>query len=169
MRSASRNSSRATAAARSTCGHGSRIGIAVAAALAGAGVPYAPALADGAAAASETTGGGLQEVVVTARKVAEDLQSVPLSIDVFTQKDLQNLAISNMDDYLQKVPSISYISTGPGTQLFVMRGVSDGSNPNYSNTESTGFFVDDLSMNDAGTQPDLHLYDIERIEILNGP
>ncbi|MBV8495605.1 MAG: TonB-dependent receptor [Gammaproteobacteria bacterium] len=157
------------AAARSTCGRGSRIGIAVAAALAGAGVPYAPALADGAAAASETTGGGLQEVVVTARKVAEDLQSVPLSIDVFTQKDLQNLAISNMDDYLQKVPSISYISTGPGTQLFVMRGVSDGSNPNYANSASTGFFVDDMSMNDAGTQPDLHLYDIERIEILNGP
>ena len=51
-----------------------------------------------------------------------------------------------MDDYLQKVPSISYISTGPGTQLFVMRGVSDGSNPNLANTSSTGFFVDDISM-----------------------
>ena len=50
-----------------------------------------------------------------------------------------------------------------------MRGVSDGSNPNYANTASTGFFVDDLSMNDGGTQPDLHLYDIERIEVLNGP
>jgi iron complex outermembrane recepter protein len=147
----------------------SRIGVAVAAALAGVAVPRAPALADTAAAAAAAGGGVLQEVVVTARKVEENLQNVPISINVYTQKDLSNLAIANMDDYLQKVPSISYISTGPGTQLFVMRGVSDGSNPNYANTSSTGFFVDDLSMSDYGAQPDLHLYDIERIEILNGP
>ncbi len=70
---------------------------------------------------------------------------------------------------MQKTPSISYISVGPGTQLFVMRGVSDGSNPNYANTSATGFFVDDMSMSSSGTQPDFHLYDIERIEVLNGP
>jgi iron complex outermembrane receptor protein len=151
----------------------SKIAFAVAAALAGAALRYSPpALADAAPAAgspSAPSGGGLAEVIVSARKVEENLQDVPISIDVFTQKDLKNLGIASMDDYLQKVPSISYISTGPGTQLFVMRGVSDGSNPNYANTASTGFFVDDMSMNDSGAQPDLHLYDIERIEILNGP
>jgi iron complex outermembrane recepter protein len=151
-------------------GSANHIGLAVAAALAGAALPRAPALADAAAAdTAASPSGGLQEVVVTARKTQENLQDVPLSIDVFTQKDLQNLAINSMDDYLQKVPSISYISTGPGTQLFVMRGVSDGSNPNYANTSSTGFFVDDMSMSYTGAQPDLHLYDIDRIEILNGP
>ena len=66
-------------------------------------------------------------------------------------------------------PSISFVSAGPGTQTFVMRGVSDGSNPNYSNTATTAFLVDDMSMNFYGTTPDLHLYDIERIEVLNGP
>jgi iron complex outermembrane receptor protein len=146
----------------------SRLRLAVAAALAGVALPHAPpSFAADAAPAAET--GGLAEIVVTARKVAENLQEVPVSIDVFTQKDMENLGIASMDDYLQKTPSISYISTGPGTQLFVMRGVSDGSNPNYANTASTGFFVDDLSMNDGGSQPDLHLYDIERIEVLNGP
>ena len=53
--------------------------------------------------------------------------------------------------------------------MFFMRGVSDGSNPNVVNTSSTGFFLDDLSMSFYGTIPDLHAYDIERIEILNGP
>jgi iron complex outermembrane recepter protein len=144
-----------------------RIALAVAAALSGIVVPRAPALADAAATPAPT--GGLEEVVVTARKVEENLQIVPVSVNVFTSTDLKNLAITSMDDYLQKVPSISYISTGPGTQLFVMRGVSDGSNPNYANTSSTGFFVDDMSMSYQGAQPDLHLYDIERIEILNGP
>ena len=69
----------------------------------------------------------------------------------------------------RRIPSISFISTGPGTQVLVMRGVSDGSNPNYANTSSTGFFVDDMSLSWFGVQPDLHLYDIERIEVLNGP
>src|SRR5271163_2427257 len=111
----------------------------------------------------------LEEIVVTARKRQENLQDVPLSIDVFTQKDMQNLGITGFDDYAQKVPSISFISEGPGTQFFVMRGVSDGSNPNYSNTSATGFFIDDMSLSWQGVQPDLHLYDIERIEVLNGP
>lgn len=64
---------------------------------------------------------------------------------------------------------MSFISAGPGTQFLVMRGVADGSNPTYSNSSATGFFVDDMSTSWAGTQPDLHLYDIERIEVLNGP
>jgi len=150
---------------RSAAGSGVRI--AVTAALAGTALPHAPPIFADAANAPES--GGIEEIVVTARKVTENLQDVPLSIDVFTAKDMKNLGIASMDDYLQKTPSISYVSTGPGTQLFVMRGVSDGSNPNYANTASTGFFVDDLSMNYGGAQPDLHLYDIERIEVLNGP
>ncbi len=103
---------------------------------------------------------GLQEIVVTARKRTENLQDVPLSIDVFTKKDMQNLGITSFDDFAEKVPSISFISVGPGTQLFVMRGVSDGSNPNYSNTSATGFFVDDMSMSwhgrPAGPAPVRH-------------
>jgi outer membrane receptor protein involved in Fe transport len=139
----------------------SKISLAVAAALA-VSPPRALALDPSDATA-------LQEIVVTARKRSENLQDVPLSIDVFTKKDMQNLGITGFDDYAQKVPSISFISEGPGTQLFVMRGVSDGSNPNYSNTSATGFFVDDMSLSWQGVQPDLHLYDIERIEVLNGP
>jgi iron complex outermembrane receptor protein len=140
----------------------SKIGLAIATVLA-----IAPSRAPAAAASSDSS--ALQEIVVTSRKREENLQDVPLSVDVFTKKDLQNLAIENFDDYAQKVPSISYISVGPGTQLFVLRGVSDGSNPNYANTSSTGFYVDDMSMSASGGTPDLHLYDVERIEILNGP
>ena len=171
MRSANRRTSvcSGVAAVRAPYGASSKIGIAVAAVLAGAaGLPAAHA-ARAEAGASGVAGDQLQEIVVTATKRRENLQDVPISIDVFTRQDLKNLGISNMDDYMRKVPSISFISIGPGTQQFVMRGVSDGSNPNYSNTSSTGFFVDDMSMSYGGAQPDLHLYDIKRIEILNGP
>jgi len=146
------------------------IGLAVAAALAGAALPQGMALADAAADTTSSSGGGaLQEVVVTARKRAENLQDVPISIDVFTKKDLENLAINGFDDFAQKTPAISFISTGPGTQLFVCRGVSDGSNPNYANTSSTGYLVDDMSMDYSGSMPDLQLYDVGQIEVLEGP
>ncbi len=144
---------------------GSRIGLAVAAALASVATPRSPALAG----AADTSSGALQEVVVTARKREENLQDVPISIDVLTQKDLKNLAIVQFDDYAFRMPSISFISIGPGTQTFYMRGVSDGTNPNYANTSATGFFLDDSSLSWFGVQPDLHLYDLERIEVLNGP
>jgi len=137
----------------------------VAAALASVAAPRTPVLA----ATADAAGGGLQEVVVTARKREENLQDVPISINVLTHKDLENLGIVRFDDYAQKIPSISFISIGPGTQTFYMRGVSDGTNPNYANTSATGFFLDDSSLSWFGVQPDLHLYDIERIEVLNGP
>ncbi|MBS0379125.1 MAG: TonB-dependent receptor [Proteobacteria bacterium] len=145
---------------------GTRIGFAVAAALAAAALPRTPALA---ADADATATPGLQEVVVTARKRAENLQDVPLSVDVFTQKDMQNLGITQLEDFVQRTPTISFISTGPGTQVIVMRGASDGSTPNYANSCATGFFVDDLSVCYGGVQPDLHLYDVEQIEVLEGP
>ena len=144
-----------------------KLAVAIAAALSGAGIFHgAPVLAADSAADSE---GGLEAIIVTARKRAENLQDVPVSIDVYTAKDLQNLAISQFEDYAALTPSISFVSAGPGTQTFVMRGVSDGSNPNYATAASTAFLVDDMSMNYYGTTPDLHLYDIERIEVLNGP
>jgi iron complex outermembrane receptor protein len=156
-----------TPAALAAMPHGSysKLALAVAAALSG-GAGLHGAVAWAAAATSDAT---LEEVVVTARKRTENLQDVPISIDVFTSKDLQNLAISQFEDYATKTPSISFVSAGPGTQTFVMRGVSDGSNPNYANTATTAFLVDDMSMNYYGTTPDLHLYDIQRIEVLNGP
>jgi len=145
----------------------SRIALAVAAALAGVATPRAPALADAAAATAAS--GGLQEVVVTARKVQENLQDVPISINVLGQQDLQNLGIVRFDDFAYKVPSMTFNSIGPGTQVFFCRGVSDGSNGNYANTSATGVFLDDSSLSWFGVVPDLHLYDVERIEVLNGP
>src|ERR1700677_522922 len=145
-----------------------RLSLAIAATLSGAAtIHMAPAL--GADASTESSTSTLEEVVVTARQRAENLQDVPMSIDVFTSKDLQNLGISQFEDYAAQTPSISFVSAGPGTQTFVMRGVSDGSNPNYANEATTAFLVDDMSMNFYGVTPDLHLYDVERIEVLNGP
>ncbi len=123
------------------------------------------------AAVAEATDEALGEIVVTARKRTENVQEVPQDIEVFTARDLKNLGIVRLEDWATLAPSISMISTGPGGQRIFIRGVSDGSTPNFgfSNLSTTGFLVDDLSFSYYGHVPDLHLYDIERIEVLNGP
>jgi len=153
----------------------SKIALAVAAALCGATAARGPtalaadAAAPNADATSAQSANTLQEVVVTATKRTENLQNVPLSVDVFTAQDLQNLDIKQFEDYAYKTPSVTFTSVGPGTQSFFIRGVSDGANYNNQNTSTTGFFVDDMSLSWYGSIPDFHEYDIERIEVLNGP
>lgn len=111
----------------------------------------------------------LQEVVVTARKRTESLQEIPASIDVFSRDALQKLAITQFEDYAARTPSISFVSIGPGTQYFFMRGASDGSNPESTSNSIAGFFLNDVSLGYYGGIPDLHQYDLERVEVLNGP
>lgn len=144
------------------------IGLAVATALYGAAAIQAPPVhAAGAAAASAPP--LLEPIVVTATKVAENVQDVPEAIEVLTTKALENLSITHFEDFATKMPTVSFVSEGPTEQTFYMRGVSDGSNANAANTSTTGFFLDDASTSYYGAIPDLHLYDIQRIEVLDGP
>ena len=113
----------------------------------------------------------LAEVVVTARRRTENVQDVPQNIDVLTAQNIKDLRIVRLEDVIALSPSMSFISSGPGGQRITIRGASDGSSPNYgsSNESTVGYLVDDLALDYYGHNPDLHLYDIERIEVLNGP
>src|SRR5450631_4450882 len=52
--------------------------------------------------------GGLEEVVVTAQKVTENLQNVPINIQVLGNQKLEELHVLNLDDYVKYMPSVSY-------------------------------------------------------------
>ena len=58
--------------------------------------------------------GGLQEVVVTAQKRVENLQDVPISVEVFDTAKLEQLNILDIDDYVKFTPSIAYSRRGAG-------------------------------------------------------
>jgi outer membrane receptor protein involved in Fe transport/tetratricopeptide (TPR) repeat protein len=154
---------RATRPSRQSSRRKSAVGLAVAA-ITYAGCTSRVAVATGPADV-------LPEVVVTARKRSENLEDVPQNIDVLSSQDLENEDVVKIEDFATLAPSISLISTGPGGQRLFIRGASDGSDANFghSNLSTTGFMVDDLSFSYYGHVPDLHLFDIERIEILNGP
>src|SRR6202451_552135 len=150
-----------------------RRGLSVASALLAA-VPGAYAAEP--AEASDTSG-GLQEVVVTAEKRVENLQSVPISVQVFAEKKLDELNIVNLDDYVKFSPSISYVrgqgeggNGEPGSSHIYIRGVVSGGDGNHSGSQpSVGVYLDEQPVTTIDGTVDVHIYDIQRIEVLEGP
>ncbi len=128
-------------------------------------------------AATETESAQLEEVVVTAQKRTENLQNVPISIEVLSGAQLEQLDVSGLDGYVKYSPSISY-SRGqgqggngqPGSSHIYMRGVVSGANENHSGSQpSVGTYLDEQPVTTIDGTPDVHLYDIQRIEVLEGP
>jgi iron complex outermembrane receptor protein len=133
--------------------------------------------APAAHAATEAESNVLQEIVVTAQKQAENLQDVPISIAVFDNKKLEELHVVSLDDYVKYSPSIAYSRAEgqggngqPGTSHIYMRGVVSGANENHSGSQpSVGTYLDEQPVTTIDGSLDVHLYDIQRIEVLEGP
>jgi len=114
--------------------------------------------------------GSLEEVVVTAQKRTENLQDVPVSIQVLGEKQLEDLQIKGFDDYIIWMPTVSYTSNGPGYGQIYMRGIASGGDGNHSGSmPSVGFYLDEQPVTTINQILDVHVYDIERIETLAGP
>jgi outer membrane receptor protein involved in Fe transport len=136
------------------------------------GAPLAPMLLAGSpvALAQQATSSGLEEIVVTAQKRAENLQSVPISIQALGADRLAELKINNFTDYVKFLPSVAFTSIGPGFSLPYFRGVASGENNNHSGpSPSVGIYLDEQPITTIQGSLDVHLYDIARVEALAGP
>src|SRR5439155_6906470 len=109
-----------------------RTGIPVASALLVA-MPAAYAQQAPATAGAGATAGGLEEVVVTAQKRVENLQDVPISVQVLDTAKLDQLNIATIDDYVKFAPGIAYVrgegqggNGEPGESHIYIRGIASG-------------------------------------------
>jgi iron complex outermembrane recepter protein len=149
----------------------------VASALLAAAVPAAWAQTAPQAQGPAETSGGLEEIVVTAEKRVENLQNVPISVTVFDSAKLDQLGVVNLDSYVKYTPSLSYVrgqgegSNGqPGDAHIYIRGVVSGGDGNHSGSQpSVGVYFDELPVTTIDGTPDMHVYDVQRIEVLEGP
>lgn len=112
----------------------------------------------------------LENVIVTAQKRQENLQDVPLSITALGTEKLEQLHVTDFDDYAKYMPSLSYTSFGPGFSRVFFRGVSSGDNGNHSGSQPTvGQYLDEQPITTIQGALDVHIYDIARVEALAGP
>lgn len=114
---------------------------------------------------------GIGEIVVTATRRSESVQKVPISLQALTPEKLEQRQVVNFADYAALLPSVSYASLGPGRSDLYFRGVSFASEGagDTSQQSVAGIYLDEIPMTTAGRMPEVHVYDMQRVEALAGP
>lgn len=133
------------------------------------GTAVALALVGGAAKADQATtqaaGVYLEEITVTARQRRESLMDVPVAVNVFTARVIEEAGIERADDYLALVPNVSFVQAqDAGTHFIAIRGLTQ-----VRNSESPVAVVVDGVLLANPIQFTQELFDIEQIEVLKGP
>jgi len=134
-----------------------------------AGLLSAPCVFAQAAPASEGSG-GLEEIVVTARYRAENLQQTPIAITAITAQDIEVKGFTSTSDIALSVPNASF---RPAQQAFgnsmtaYIRGVGQ-SDFNFAFEPGVGIYVDDVYY-PTTMASQFDLMDLERVEVLRGP
>ena len=111
----------------------------------------------------------LEEIVVTAQRRSESLQSVPIAITAFTSAELEKRQITKTLDLVNFVPNMTGSNnTSLGTaNTYSLRGLnSSESIPTFD--PPVGTYVDDVYISRQNAN-NFSFFDIERVEILRGP
>lgn len=135
--------------------------------LAGASVlacsPWSTAFAQEDASSTQ-----LDTIVVTAQKVSQNLQDVPISVSSVSGDALINSGTSSLEQLGQIVPSLTFRKgTTSANSALVLRGVGTISF-SLAAEPSVSTVVDGIVLSRSG-QAFTDLVDVERIEVLRGP
>src|SRR3984957_3782155 len=110
----------------------------------------------------------LAEIVVTAEKRSENLQKVPISVDVVSGDTLIRANVSAFSDLAKFTPSMTMTAGDqPANSAIIVRGVGTFA---YSIAAEPSVLVviDDVAVG-YQAQAFTDLVDIDRVEVLNGP
>ena len=109
----------------------------------------------------------LDAIVVTAQSRQQELQDVPIALQVVDQQLLDDVAADNLGDIDAFVPGLVVDAAQPTQPSFRLRGV-ETSNFGIGTDPAVGVFVDGVYGGRGGgvLQP---FVDVERIEVLKGP
>jgi len=104
---------------------------------------------------------GLNEILVTARKPVETMQSIPESIAAFGAQEISDAHIVKIDDLGNLVSNLNITTRADNTPDVVLRGIGS-----FGVVSGVGFYANDVQLFDGQS---VRTEDIERIEVLKGP
>lgn len=109
---------------------------------------------------------GLESVMVTAQRRAENNQNVPISIQHIDGKTLANAGYTALTDLQYLAPGVQYDPTQGAA--FQIRGVGSESF-DFSNAKSVSVVVDDVVMDAQRANGMIGMVDINNVDIMMGP
>lgn len=110
---------------------------------------------------------GLEEVVVTAQRRAQNIQDVPLSIAAIGGTDVGTGKITGLDDIAANVPGVAFTEFNVGEANVYIRGIGNSSDSAASD-QAVGVFLDEVYIGRTGGL-NFDLFDLDHVEILRGP
>jgi iron complex outermembrane recepter protein len=127
-----------------------------------------PANADRDTDAVDSDGRGrLEDVVVTARRRAENAQDVPIPITAITGNSLEESGQYRLEDLNERLPSLNAQFANPRQTSIAVRGL--GNNPANDGLESSvGVYLDDVYLGRPG-MANQDLVDLDQVSLLRGP
>jgi len=126
--------------------------------------------ASSATSLSEDAGVSIEEVVVTARRVEENLQKVPIAVTVLNEEALKNHNIVSISDLGELVPSLEFNQSNYG-QLGTYVAIR-GQRANdliLTQSPSVGVYLDDVYLSSTAGLSAISLTDASSVEVLKGP
>ena len=132
----------------------------------------APAMAQEAPAApaedaQAAQGSGIDEIIVTARRREESLQSAPITVTAFSGEQLEQKGITDFARLAQATPGINFDAFPKAAPRPFFRGVGS-SNQGAGGDPSSVAFLDGVYLGRAAMLG-IDFYDLERVEVLKGP
>jgi iron complex outermembrane receptor protein len=113
---------------------------------------------------SAATGGGLEEIVVTARRREERLQSVPVAVTAFTPSSLEEKHIESASDLQHYVPALVSSQETRDEQVFYLRGQG----PNGGQGGAPGVITYFAEVPFYASGPGIY-FDLDNLQVLRGP
>ncbi len=118
-----------------------------------------------APAARKAQATALEEVIVTARRRAENIQETPIAVTAISGESLREQGIVNTSELTKSVPSLQ-INEGQSNQIYI-RGIGERSG--FARVDPTvGVYLDDLFLPRTDGQL-LDTVDVRSIQVLRGP
>jgi len=105
-------------------------------------------------------------IVVTARRRAEDISNVPVSISAFSGDQLEQKSITNIADLVKITPGVNLAGAGSRNNAFItIRGQSRGVTGNIQAGVTT--YLNEVPLPTLGSL--IPTFDLENIQVLKGP
>lgn len=116
----------------------------------------------------------IEEVLVTATKRPESMQDIPVAVSALEEESLDQLGITNFEDYLLQLPTVTAGGSGPGQNTIYIRGVAS-TTPGLTVAGVAGLapnvalYLDEQPLAQPGRNLDVYAADLARVEVLSGP
>ena len=127
-----------------------------------------------ASGASLASSQAIEEVIVTATKSAASTQDIPVAVSAVTSEKIDQMGVTNFQDYLVQLPGVTAGGLGPGQNTIYIRGVAS-TTPAMSVAGVSGlapnvaFYLDEQPLAQPGRNLDIYAADMNRVEVLAGP